>query len=392
MLHYDIRHNSVIEPYYQWVDDLISCNCRINKRLSNFSSYRGLSDVEKVDLLGEIIILLRELIIKSSNINEGINNIVNRKIAKDQVAKNLPAVVYGMGAANLSIAQKKAVILEKKAISLIAELEKECQAIVSLEPSLTGKIIFNKVKNFTQFADRLVEIISLSLKDFSKRVEFPNIFNKSVVNLKFNEKLLIPGDILLSYKTKHFLKKNFLSKLISIAEGSSITHSIIVYKNDDNGVICINATGGKHRYDFTCPLSYGEGEMYFVMRPIIKKEQKDLLINVLDSMYKKYHSSYSFSELKCWSACVSGIIYTRYSVFTCKDFIIPNPFQNKKTFYCSELIDEIYKKAGILLVPRAEHDRIIGPSEILYSPHLKMMGVLFNENDRNIIKNEKINI
>lgn len=392
MLHYDIRHNSVIEPYYQWVDDLISCNYRVNKRLSNFSNYRSLLDAEKVDLLGEIIVILKELIIKTSNIYEGVNNIVNHKISKDQVAKNLPAVVYGMGAANLSIAKKRAVILEKEAISLISELEKECRSIVSLERPLAGKLVYTRIKKFTQFADKLIEIISLLLKDFSKRVDFPNIFNKSVVNLKYNEKFLMPGDILLSYKTKHFLKTNFLSKLISIAEGSSITHSIIVYKNDDNGVTCINATGGKHRYDFTCPLSYGEGEMYFVMRPIIKKEQKNLLNGVLDSMYKKYHSSYCFSELKCWSACVSGIIYTRYSVFTYKDFIIPNPFKSKKTFYCSELIDDIYKKAGILLVPRAEQDRIIGPSEILYSPHLKMMGVLFNEKDRNIIKNEKINI
>lgn len=187
------------------------------------------------------------------------------------------------------------------------------------------------------------------------------------------------GDVMLSYKTSDYLKNpsNFLSYLIATAQSSSITHSWLVSKKE-SGEFKILISSPETRGVSETFLKIKPGEIIFVMRPKIGEENKKKLVQKIEEfigLAKKNPDKYKFSEKKCWTACILGLVYTRGILFGSKNVILQNPIWKSKGYFCAELVEAIFAEVGICLTPRGNCRGVLGPAEIFYSPHLEYKGI-----------------
>ncbi len=206
------------------------------------------------------------------------------------------------------------------------------------------------------------------------------------------------GDIVLSYKTKSFLDKEFLSKLIAKAAYTSITHSSIVCEDEKGELRKLTSyaqTWGLDALDLT-PES---GEIFFILSadPNFKYTQK--LHKEIDNWYNMVrHKKDSlrmrwklrFSETKCWSACVSGFVFTTTMRLTGAYIVIPNPLWLVSGYYCSEILDIMFKRVGVTLSARTRRPALLGPSDMMYSPYLQFKGLMATPQDIAVLETEKI--
>lgn len=234
----------------------------------------------------------------------------------------------------------------------------------------TSRLWFNQAKNI-----------------FETTVFIRNVLeNDSALIYRQNHKEIKEGDVILSYKTVEYLRRSSLSWLVKFATHSSITHALIACK-DSTGKMRFLVSGDKtDGLGFVSPFPDSE-EILIVMRPNQNSRRKILrsmaswketAITRNNEMSQK--DNYMFPEFKCQIASFIGLITIMFIYFG-----IPTTFRNpvhyKNGVFCSELIDKIYKSAGILLSPRSIHEAILGPVEILYSSELNFVGFLAQSQD-----------
>ncbi len=202
---------------------------------------------------------------------------------------------------------------------------------------------------------------------------------------------LSKNDIILSYKTTYYLKRSILSRMVALATNSPITHAMLVCHGKD-GAPKLLVSGDKTKgLGLVDPVT-APGEMFIVMRPADGRDGSGQLSKAVDLWHarasyrqetplKNERSRWKFAEVKCQFASLVGFCYVLSVKFLARPFIVTNPIKNDSQVFCTELIDNIFKKAGILLSPRSEHDALVGPIELLYSPALSFVGVIASPED-----------
>ncbi|MNF65000.1 hypothetical protein D3C84_467500 [compost metagenome] len=152
---------------------------------------------------------------------------------------------------------------------------------------------------------------------------------------------MVVGDIVF------FKGQTWISKIISKLTGSPYTHVGIVLS--DNKILEAN------RFIKTRIRSIKDSEIYIVMRCNLTEEQKKLI-------YTNSHNfigiGYDYLEIAEWFFKLS-INYKGYGFVN-----------NANRVYCSELIDLVFKSAGIDLVPNRVDGDVL-PVHLLNSPLLK---------------------
>lgn len=200
------------------------------------------------------------------------------------------------------------------------------------------------------------------------------------------------GDVILSYKTETFLKHEPLSRIIAFATNSPITHSLIAI--DDIH---------PHTFLSANPESKGlglknetprKGELYLVFR--LREELSPVPKEFLFERIKHWEhlaktekwKYFSFAEAKSWAACFIGFLYLATSYWLTKPICLKNPIHQKRTIFCSEVVDNIFREAGIYLGPRSQEHSVVGPVELFYSPYLQFKGIIVNDGDIKQFKKE----
>lgn len=197
------------------------------------------------------------------------------------------------------------------------------------------------------------------------------------------------GDVVLSYKTNSYLRKSPVSLLVKFASNSSVTHAMIVS----------NLPHEQPELLFSGDITYGlgiikpipePGEIFLVLESRDTATQTNLLPSIskwrsraqtrMEARKRGGPDSYRFPELKCQMASIMGV-FTVILVYIGIPLTPRNPVQSQSGVFCSELIDAIYKESGVILSPRSTHDAIVGPVEFLYSPLLRLRGIIANEKD-----------
>lgn len=194
------------------------------------------------------------------------------------------------------------------------------------------------------------------------------------------------GDVVLSYKSREYLKREILSRIIAFCTNSPITHTLIVVSEDEN-----------HRLLSANPESNGLGlsgekprlgELYLIFEvrtgllPIPKETLTTSLKEWVEHASTSRKRYYSFAELESWMACLIGSVYVLSSYLFLRPLCLSNPFRTNRKIFCSELIDSIFKKIGVYLTPRSLKDSVVGPVELLLSPYLALKGVVVHPEDR----------
>lgn len=188
------------------------------------------------------------------------------------------------------------------------------------------------------------------------------------------------GDLIHSYKTKSYLRRYPLSFLVSIASDLNVTHTSIC-AGGNPPMILTSSADTKGLGLIRCKPD--RGEVYIVARPKIDADKIDLLNKQIELWLENYNSGkrFCFGEAKCWGACGVGFILTKIIYLTKRYLIFSNPVNIGKGYFCSEFIDEIFKKINIQLSYRSKKDRLLGPIELLHSPIYDLLGIICNEDD-----------
>ncbi len=226
-------------------------------------------------------------------------------------------------------------------------------------------------------------------KIFKTTTFFKDLCKEDITSHILEASDITEGDLVFSYKTKKYLKKSPLSTLVKYATNSQITHAMIACTTDTSDTITLLGSGDTHKGLGMLPLKPELGEVFLILR-IQDTSIRERVTTNLEKWKKRAHyrtefrlphDEFSFPELKCQTASALGFIYVT-SVYLFQNYaLLPNPFKSQKGIFCSELIDCIFKEAGVYVSPRSEFDSIIGPIEIFYSPHLELKGVITQQDN-----------
>ncbi len=245
-------------------------------------------------------------------------------------------------------------------------------------------------------AERELELATLWLGQAEKLYETITFFKNFVVDDLTDYTLqtshLKKGDIILSYKTSYLLRRSFVSRLVKLASHSQITH-IMIASHEENEEPELLFSGDDTQGLGVLVPKPKSGEIFLVMEAKDKMHQK--MLNAPISKWRNHAyvrkkqsvDCYTFPELKCQIASLIGLVVVAM-VYIGQPLSILNPIQKQSGVFCSELIDAIFKEAGILATPRSEHNGIVGPIEFFYSPLLTFKGVIASSYDLSQIQTE----
>lgn len=217
-------------------------------------------------------------------------------------------------------------------------------------------------------------------------MRFKKITQRELASLRIDMNSLEDGDVVLSYKTRKYLKKSTLSWCVKFASNSPVTHALIacVDKNSPRLLVSGDTTSGLGEV----PATPNPGEIFIVMkiqdmeiRNHVKKVVAKWLHTAQARTYDRMvRAQYSFPEIKVQLASFIGLFIVPL-VYLGVPLSVPNPARRMHGVFCSELIDTIFKETNALLTPRCEHDAVVAPIEFLYSPLLEFKGILVRDED-----------
>lgn len=245
-----------------------------------------------------------------------------------------------------------------------------------------------------------LHIAHLWLGQAQKLFETVSFFTHFAVQ-NLNQYTLLPaqvqaGDIILSYKTRHYIKRSRLSWLVKLASNSPITHALVAHRDTHNMLSCV-FSGDLARGLGTMEANPERGELFLIMRL-----RESLSTEVLNERIAYWHEEavkraklpqnaqrtyHQFPEAKCQMASAVGLL-TVPAGYAGLPLALKNPLARASGFFCSEFVDMVFKEAGYMLTPRSEHDAIVGPMEFLYSPLLELQGVIAHPEDLLSVQDE----
>lgn len=204
------------------------------------------------------------------------------------------------------------------------------------------------------------------------------------------------GDIILSYKTRAYLRKVPISWLVRFASNSSVTHTMIACHNEGEPPALLVSGDITRGLGILSPTTE-PGEIWIVLRakktlpiPEMNRAIDKWLLFAKERIKAKAagkRDAWIFPEIKCQMASAIGLIYILF-VRCGSSISIQNPARKREGVFCSELIDVIFKDAGVLVSPRSEHDAVISPIELLYSPVLEIKGIIAERSDLDQVSSE----
>ena len=191
------------------------------------------------------------------------------------------------------------------------------------------------------------------------------------------------GDVVLSYKTGCYLQHSPLSRFIKYTTHSAVTH-VIIASNEQGTTPQLLMSDDTTRGLGFYTSQPDPGELFLILEPLPHPNLDRVhaeIRRLREIAYTKIHDhtlekEYGFPDMKCEIACIIGVLHIVVGFFTRYPISIGNILKWQSGTFCSEFIDTLFMNAGIQLLPRSEHPAVVGPIELLYSPHLRIKGVI----------------
>ena len=190
------------------------------------------------------------------------------------------------------------------------------------------------------------------------------------------------GDVLVSLKSLRYIAQSWCSRAINLGTQSQVAHVSMVYMDGSHPHIIESTSSSKGV--IMRPLKISKGEMLIVLRPKLSFFQNTALLKEIRKVMQN-ETEYSFAKVSGMAPVLllSGII----NIFHRGVVRVPNVFVGRKgEMCCSEFLNELFNKIGFHLTPKSTHSECVLPKEILVSPHIEHIGVLFNETERSVSK------
>ncbi|HII72514.1 TPA: hypothetical protein HA265_07195 [Candidatus Woesearchaeota archaeon] len=254
----------------------------------------------------------------------------------------------------------------------------------NLDPVATKKLFDSIKKSFD-------EVISLSkdnhtlLADFQGRARIESYLAQKYEQIIENNLLrslddfsrLQSGDILVSLKKLSFLKEQYVSRWVTRFTGSQVTHVGLFVRDAKGNEKMVHATwDAKYQmHDW----NIAEGEVFIILRPRLSREQRIKLWQVVRDKVKL---KLGFSKKKLVGTIPAIIINFVLNLFTFRFFAAFNVFSAEKNkMFCSEFLNQVFKEVGFFLTPKSEHSNMVFPADIMASPHVDYVGLMFLDHE-----------
>jgi 5-hydroxyisourate hydrolase-like protein (transthyretin family) len=270
----------------------------------------------------------------------------------------------------------------------INRIIKYLTSIEIAKESREHQVIFHLIRNEFNLNLQYAKEINVLVSDIQGRVQIEENLVKEDGDLKrylINRNEIDTGDILFRYKVKGHFKENLISRIISTVTSSQITHVLMAAKVSPSDVRIIDAhmeqgSAGVHLRDFKIL----PGEILIVLRPRIGHFQIKLLLKKIVECVKVKSG---FSDLKLVGVFISYLISKIINIFKSGYALVPNFIRTRRSkYFCSELVNQAFREAGILLTPKSQYSGIVFPSDIIVSPYLDFIGLIFKD----FVKSEAI--
>jgi hypothetical protein len=352
------------------------------KRLFGFFIANKTKTIEEVVSQNQEIILTSNIIIdKTKSFIKRVSTARPFKLRKH----NLEALIFLKEGLDTAKKIKNKIELFQK---LFLVLDKD------LSRKKKQKVVEKIKNNFNELIENITEN-KANFGDFSGRFRINKYLQQSVDNIIENNLIkgkgyrLKSGDILVSFKTLSYLQKeegNKISNWVRRFTGSQVTHVGIFFWGNARKLKIIHAFENTNYGIETLGLS--EGEVYIVLRPRINANQRIKLWKVIRERIKQ---GTKFSTNKMLTV-VPSILINRisYKLFR-KRVEAGQVFDNTKTrMFCSEFLNQVFKDAGFLLTPKSKYSIDVYPGDIMASPFVDYVGLLFLDSEftKEKIKNE----
>jgi len=189
---------------------------------------------------------------------------------------------------------------------------------------------------------------------------------------------LLTGDLLLSFKSHDYIKKKILSRAIYHVTGSQVTHAMMAARlfNGVKIIDSLTAADGVSLRDFQV-LS---GEVFIVLRPKISSSQRAKILRIV----REYvHKKAKYAKQKLVGVFLTLPVVKLLNLFSRGYRSLPNIFATMtSTVFCSEFVNQVFKEAGVLLTPKSNYSSMVSPSDIVASPVVEYIGLIFEESQR----------
>ena len=273
----------------------------------------------------------------------------------------------------------QAYITTKKVIKVAENIRENVGKQDKFPDKKTNEKRFHLVRDDFKKVVGLLEENNVYLADLQGRVQIEsNLVSeyKELEDVSLDKSKLDTGDLLLSFKSKKFLKNVQLSRGIARMTGSQVTHVAVVIKPPYSEPRMIDS----HRYYGGVSMRHLEikpGEVLIVLRPRMDHDQRARLLHVLR---EHVHKNTGYSKSKFTGVVPSMLIGGISNVFTLGYTHVPNILGARRArFFCSEFVDHAYKEAGIFLTPKSKHSDMVFPSDITASPFADYVGLIFDK-------------
>lgn len=211
---------------------------------------------------------------------------------------------------------------------------------------------------------------------------FKSLDHDSLQNYRIPKEHLRHGDIVVSYKTRAYLKKNILSRLVKFFSYSPVTHAMFV-SHSETGEPEFLVSGDTTKGLGIIAATTTPGDILLILQPnphLVPQLHTELEKWRVRASQPEANKLYPFPELKCQTASGIGLISIIFT-FLAQPLCLRNPLAKRAGLFCSEFVDTVFHRAGLLLTPRSINPAIIGPIEVFYSHHLTLRGVYCHDSD-----------
>ena len=383
------KQDFIINPIVIQIYEILNRLDKVRKQYNLLGRYNPTNDTSfdfsKYKLL---IRELKAILVMVSSIRKSINShrqedneLIRRLLADNELYLDLVATHFKLASTRISTVEKNLAIMITRLTTSLQDKK------VPSRYGFFSKLIFNFVK-----VKRNLKIILTSIYEVRKVIDTQIILKRGLRNYVLTHDELRKGDVILFYDLEDFLKTDFLARLISVAQGSRITHTGIISRVRNGHITYLSAAAAGKRMDIF-NLSVPKGRFLFVLRPKLNKIKHKYFIEALDLLDYKIENMvqyYPFGEIESWFATFIGL-FQIISIRTLHSSLrVKNLLRTPDKVFCSEMIDDLFKNVGVFLTSRSDSDSMVGPAEIFYSPYLEFKGILCNKNELKKLDQERL--
>ena len=285
--------------------------------------------------------------------------------------------------------------LQKKIINNITSLLELIEKLKKFQGRKTSQKILNKLKKLFEETIEYFDQSHVYISDFMGRYRIEKYISQTYDDLlNYNlyshggRSKIKSGDLFVSFKTLRYIKRKNarVSRQVFQVTGSQITHVnmfmkmgmklyTLDYGDEFDYVEELNQGKNPEYFRLVEARTLRDGEVFIILRPKLSDNQRIRLWKEAREMVKM---KIKYSKKKAIAVVPSLMLHSFKNLFTKRHIGTGNILRGLKLeMFCSEIINVLFQRVGFTLTPKMSNSGMVYPADILVSPNVEYVGLMF---------------